>query len=82
MAMKNVKEDQEDQQGQKYVVLTKELQDRINDICDICRTRFVLAFDHEEDEWVYRDSKEINGIAYHYPLCYEAGVGEMKTTRP
>lgn len=59
-------------QGPSYFIITKETDDRINHTCEICKQRLAMAFNEEEEEWVFNDAKEVNGIVYHYPLCYEA----------
>lgn len=43
-------------------------------ICEICNERFRMTFRHEEEEWVFDDCKEVNGVVYHYPLCYEVAT--------
>lgn len=54
-----------------YVVIPKEKDGKLNTFCSICSESFYLTFNLEEEEWVYNDSKEDNGVVYHYPLCYE-----------
>jgi len=85
--LENMAMDQADQADQvdPYVVITNEKYERINHVCDICTQRFQLNFDHDEEEWVFKESKEINGVVYHYPLCYEVALEQGKqgkTTRP
>lgn len=59
--------------GPSYVIVTKEMS--VN-TCDICKQKLVMAFNHEEEEWVFNDCTEVNGVVYHYPLCYEIVVGK------
>lgn len=69
--------DQVDQdQGPSYFIITKERNDNINYICEICKHRLVMTFNQEEEEWVFNDSKEVKGVVYHYPLCYEVVIGK------
>ena len=65
-------------EGPSYVIVTNEMSDDINFnyTCDICKQRLVMTFNHEEEEWVFNDSKGVNGVVYHYPLCYEIVVGK------
>lgn len=59
------------QDFEKYVVITKEKDVQINHICPICSTRFCMTFNQDEEEWIFNDCTELDGVAYHFPLCYE-----------
>lgn len=39
--------------------------------CTMCSQRFALTFDQSLEEWVYRGCRELNGVPYHFPLCWE-----------
>lgn len=65
------------EEKKSYVVITKEMEEgryKKNHDCEICRQRLPMVFRHEEEEWVFEDAKEFNGVVYHYPLCYENGL--------
>ena len=74
--LENMSCEQVGDQGPSYFVITKERDDNINYTCEICKQRFDMAFNQEEEEWVFNESKEVNGIVYHYPLCYEVVIGK------
>jgi len=39
--------------------------------CAMCSERFAQTFDTSLEEWVYKGCKELNGVPYHFPLCWE-----------
>lgn len=67
---------EQDKMGPTYVVVPRERSDTINDTCHICKFRFIMSFNQDLEEWVFNDSKEVNTIVYHYPLCYEVAIGK------
>lgn len=69
-------EGQEEEEDYSYVVIPKERDGSINYVCEICTQRLLMAFNQDEEEWVFNDSKEAKGVVYHYPLCYEVAIGK------
>ena len=74
--LENMACEQVGDQGPSYFIITDERSDSINYTCDICKQKLALAFNQKEEEWVFNDSKEVKGVVYHYPLCYEVAIGQ------
>ena len=77
---------QQHQQDKEYVVITKDMEERMAYDCVICTQKLCMVFNQDEEEWVFDKCKQYEGVVYHFPLCYKAGVeakGEAcSTTRP
>ncbi len=67
-------EDQEDESQKEYVVITEDMEKGDMYTCVICLERFQMSFNQQEEEWIFDDCKENNGVVYHFPLCYQAGL--------
>lgn len=39
--------------------------------CAMCSERFVLTFDLSLEAWVYKSCRELRGVPYHFPLCWQ-----------
>lgn len=58
-----------------FCVITEDFQDANESYrCPMCGETFRMEFRLDPDEWVYEESKEVDGYPYHYPLCYEFKV--------
>lgn len=65
----------------KYVVITKDMEeDRVYD-CVICTQKLCMVFNQDEEEWVFDNCKQFEGVVYHFPLCYEVGVKVKRKER-
>lgn len=64
----------------KYVVITKDMEEGLMYNCAICTQKLCMVFHQDEEEWVFDNCKQYEGVVYHFPLCYEVGV-EVKRRR-
>lgn len=58
----------------EYVVITKDMEERMVYDCVICTQKLCLVFNQDEEEWVFDNCRQYEGVVYHFPLCYEVGV--------
>lgn len=64
--------EREEEEVPCYVVVRDGFQDESEPThkCRMCNDRLSLVYNNDEEEWVYDDCREFQGLPYHYPYCY------------